>query len=50
MALPETNLLSKIFAGAWYQVSTTRKTSMTGDMIDWPLPNKILGCATGKAV
>jgi len=43
---PARNILAKIFTGALYQFSTLRKTSVTDDIIDWPLPNKIIGCAT----
>ena len=46
MAPPPRNKLAKIFTGALYQLSTVRKTSVTDDVIDWPLPNKIFGCAT----
>jgi len=42
---PVRNKLAKIFTGALYQFSTRRKTSVTDDVIDWPLPNKNLGCA-----
>ena len=48
--------IDKIFTGALYQFLTLRKyaertvglkmTSVTDDVYDWPLPNKILGCAT----
>jgi len=48
--------LPKNFAGALYQFSTVRKntegtvglktTSVTDDVIDWLLPNKMLGGAT----
>jgi len=40
------NKLAKISAGALYQFSTVRKTSVTDDVIDWPLTNKILDCDT----
>jgi len=40
--------LAKTFTGVLYQFSTIRKTSVTEDIIGWPLPNKRLGCATEK--
>jgi len=40
------NKLAKFFIGALYEFSTVRKTSVTDDVIDWPLPNKMFGCAT----
>jgi len=39
--------LAKIFTGALYQFSSVGKTSVTDDIIDWPLPKKIICCATG---
>jgi len=52
--LPDT--IDTIFIGALYQILTFRKyaegtvgpkmTSVTDDVYDWPLPNKIIGCAT----
>jgi len=54
------NKLANTFTGALYQFSTVRKymertvglkmTSVTDDVIDWPLPNKILGCATAWGI
>ena len=41
------NKPAKICTGALYQFSTVIKTSVTDDVIVWPLPNKIIGCATG---
>jgi len=48
--------IPKIFAATSYKLSTVRKlmegtvwfktTSVTDDVIDWPLQNKILDCAT----
>jgi len=46
---PPRNKLSKIFTGTLYQFSTVRKTSMTDDVTDWPLPKKIFGCATAHS-
>jgi len=50
------NKHAKIFTSAFYQFSTVTKytegavglktTSVTDDVIDGPLPNNILGCAT----
>ena len=40
------NKLAKIFTGDLYQFSMVRKTSVTDDVIDWPLPNTILDCGT----
>ena len=52
-AIPPRNKLANIFTGALYQFSTVGKytertvglkmTSVTDDVIDWPLPHKILG-------
>jgi len=48
--------IDKVFTGALYQFLILRKyaertvglkmTSVTDDVYDWPLPNKILNCAT----
>jgi len=47
MPLPSPrNKPAKFFTGALYQFSTVRKTSVTDNCSDWPLPNKILGCST----
>jgi len=40
------NKLAKIFTGDLYQFSTVKKTSVTDNIMDWPLLNDILGCAT----
>ena len=45
-AIPPRNKLVKIFTGALYHSLTVRKTSVTDDVTEGPLPNKILGCAT----
>jgi len=37
-------------AGALYQFSTVKKTSVTEVVIGWPLTSKILGCATAKNI
>jgi len=39
MALHETNLLRFLLV-FFYQFSTVRQTSVTDDIIDWPLPKK----------
>jgi len=31
---------TRSFTGVLYQFSTVRKTSVTDDIIDWPIPNK----------
>jgi len=38
--------LAKIFTGVLYHFSTIGKTSMTGDITDWPHTKKIRSCAT----
>jgi len=53
---PPQSKLAKIFTGALYQFSTVRKqtevtvglkmTSVTVDVIDWPLSKEILCCAS----
>ena len=43
--MPPRNRFAKIFASAMYQFSTFRKMSVTNDITDWPLPNKIIGWA-----
>jgi len=49
MAHPETNLTRFLLVFCiLYQFSTLRKTSATDDIIDWPLPTNILGCATAE--
>jgi len=40
------NKLAKGFTGVLYRFSTVRKMSVTDDITDWFLRNKILGCAT----
>jgi len=55
--LPQ-NKLAQIFAGALYLFSAVRKstegtvglkmTSMTDDVIDWLLSNKIIDCASAR--
>jgi len=47
-AMVPRNKLAKISTGVFYQFSTVRKMSVTDDIIDWPLPKKIIGCTTEK--
>jgi len=47
---PSQNKLSKIFAGEFCSFSTVKNPSVTEVMIDWPLPNNILGYATAKNI
>jgi len=47
---PHRNKLAKIFTGVLYQFSTVRKMLATDNVTDWPLPDKMLGCATAQPV